>query len=209
MQRLIPWAACWLPHMQAASLERELATAAEEMEKLQQRAAQLEAEVCDGGWAEGGGLCFLLPRLLARLLLRPGASLLSAVFWRMCELRCRAPPACRSAGAGRLWLPVCRPKGSIQFFGGSLWGVAHEDIIHTCAAAGPPSPLQLRSAQEREAGMEEEDVALALQLDEAQREASSAAALVEAERQKMRALEKAKALAAQVGGWVGRWAWVV
>lgn len=67
----------------------------------------------------------------------------------------------------------------------------------------PPLPLQLRSAQEREAGMEEEDVALALQLDEAQREVGSAQALVEAERQKSRAMEKAKALAAQVNARVG------
>lgn len=42
----MPAAVCCPLRVQAASLEQELKAAAEEMEKLQQRAAQLEEEVC-------------------------------------------------------------------------------------------------------------------------------------------------------------------
>lgn len=72
-------------------------------------------------------------------------------------------------------------------------------LTHTCPPLLPaPVRPQLASAQREEADLEEEDLALALQLEEAQREAAEAREMVAEERRRVAELEAAKAAAATV-----------
>lgn len=66
-----------------------------------------------------------------------------------------------------------------------------------------PSTPQFKAAQAEEAAFEEEDALLVLQLEEAQREAAEARALLEAEQGRIKELEAAREAATKVGARCG------